>query len=115
MAQDKHPSQISENMRLPSLRFPLASLLPSGAPFGPRLGSPTLHRYDGADNSTNANPDVGDGGSTSAAAAEEGTQIELPTPGFLVCTSLGVVPHLSPDHCNAASAVRWVHIHFESL
>ncbi|EIW77271.1 hypothetical protein CONPUDRAFT_168246 [Coniophora puteana RWD-64-598 SS2] len=115
MAQDKHPSRASENMRLPSLRFHLASPLPSGALFGPRLGTLTLHRYDGAGRNTNANTDPADSDGSANAAEEEGTQIELPTPGFLVCTSRGVVPHLSRDHCNAASAVHWVHVPFESF
>ncbi|KAF8901429.1 tRNA-guanine(15) transglycosylase-like protein [Mucidula mucida] len=45
----------------------------------------------------------------------EDSQIAIPTPGLLVSTSRGVVPHLSRDHNRKTQPIRWVHVPFETF
>ncbi|KAJ7287741.1 tRNA-guanine(15) transglycosylase-like protein [Mycena rebaudengoi] len=58
--------------------------------FGPRTGSLTLRRH--------------------------GNQsIRIDTPGLMVSTSRGIVPHISRDHHKLTPAIRWVHVPFETF
>jgi len=59
--------------------------------YGPRLGNIVLRRPGSA------------------------VDLQIPTPGFLMATSRGVVPHLSRDHHRLTTAIRWVNIPFETL
>ncbi|KAJ7675088.1 tRNA-guanine(15) transglycosylase-like protein [Mycena rosella] len=63
----------------------------AGARFGPRTGSVTLQRH--------ASP----------------TTLTIPTPGLMVATSRGVVPHLSRDQHKRTHPLRWVHVPFETF
>jgi hypothetical protein len=47
--------------------------------------------------------------------SSKGICVEINTPGFLTNTSRGVVPHLSRDHVLETSAIRGVHITYDSL
>ncbi|KAG5653714.1 hypothetical protein H0H81_011118 [Sphagnurus paluster] len=60
------------------------------AQFGPRLGTLILRRPNGC-------------------------EITLDTPTLLTSTSRGVVSHLSRDHVRQSSAIRWVHVPFETF
>jgi hypothetical protein len=71
----------------PGLSFSL--LTPATTRFCPRLGTVILKR-------------------------PEHNDVQVQTPGFLTCTSRGVIPHLSRDHYGL-SGICWVHVHFESL
>ncbi|KAJ4473607.1 tRNA-guanine(15) transglycosylase-like protein [Lentinula aciculospora] len=42
-------------------------------------------------------------------------QIAIDTPGLLVCSSRGVVPHLSRDNVTRTKGIRWIHVPFESF
>ncbi|KAJ7078914.1 tRNA-guanine(15) transglycosylase-like protein [Mycena belliarum] len=61
----------------------------SRGPFGPRTGKVTLQR---------------------AAMA-----LTVSTPGLMVATTRGVVPHLARDQHRRTAALRWVHVPFESF
>ncbi|KAJ6558577.1 tRNA-guanine(15) transglycosylase-like protein [Mycena vulgaris] len=65
------------------------SLVP-GSRFGPRTGTLTLSRHG-----------------TLAST--------IYTPGLMVSTSRGVVPHLSRDQHKRTAALRWIHVPFESF
>lgn len=66
------------------------SLGPSSR-FGPRTGCVTLQRNATA------------------------TSIEIRTPGLMVATRRGIVPHLSRDQYKRVSSVRWIQLPFESF
>ena len=63
---------------------------PITSPFGCRLGTITLDRT-------------------------LDLQLKIHTPGLLVSTSRGVVPHLTRNHTGLTAAIRWINIPFESL
>ena len=41
-------------------------------------------------------------------------EIKVETPGITVCTSRGVVPHLSRDHVRISQAIKLIDLPFES-
>lgn len=62
----------------------------SSSGWGPRVGKVSIRRQDG-------------------------TSLEIQTPGLITSTSRGIVPHLARDTTRATKAIAWVHIPFESL
>ena len=82
------PSILRKTMA--SLKFDLLGAAEQATPFGPRLGLLSLQR-------------------------EDGSVLQIETPGLITTTSRGVVPHLSRDHTSLTEAVRWVQLPFESL
>ncbi|GJE86974.1 Queuine tRNA-ribosyltransferase subunit [Phanerochaete sordida] len=73
-----------------SLKFDLLDTVEQATTFGPRLGVLSLQR-------------------------EDGSSLQIKTPGLITTTSRGVVPHLSRDHTSLTEAVRWVQLPFESF
>lgn len=73
-----------------SLSFTIAQASISKSLFSPRVGTLSLTRN-------------GDG------------NIDIDTPGVIVNTSRGVVPHLSREQYKQCSSVRWVHVPFETF
>ncbi|KAK0205170.1 tRNA-guanine(15) transglycosylase-like protein [Desarmillaria ectypa] len=73
-----------------SLSFTIAQASISKSLFSPRVGTASLMR-NGVD------------------------KIDIDTPGILVNTSRGVIPHLSGDQHKQCSSVRWVHVPFETF
>ncbi|KZS97876.1 tRNA-guanine transglycosylase [Sistotremastrum niveocremeum HHB9708] len=47
--------------------------------------------------------------------SESNDCIKLETPGLLVSTSRGVVPHLSRDNLRRTNVIRWINVPFESF
>ncbi|KAG8216391.1 hypothetical protein J3R82DRAFT_6495 [Butyriboletus roseoflavus] len=83
------PPEIDPTNQYPSLTF---TLPPSVSKFGPRVGRIALTRDDAST-----------------------VRITMDTPNVLVCTSRGVVPHMSRDHTHGSDAVRWINVPFESF
>ncbi|KAH7924918.1 hypothetical protein BV22DRAFT_1065892 [Leucogyrophana mollusca] len=112
MGQQDQPEELV--MRFPAFSFSLvataSAFASSSRPkFGGRLGKIILKRQ---------HPLTEDGSAEGSDPPVKQTTehiIDLDTPNFLSTTSRGVVPHLSRDHCNSMSALRWVHIPFESF
>ncbi|KAK0500025.1 tRNA-guanine(15) transglycosylase-like protein [Armillaria luteobubalina] len=73
-----------------SLSFTIGQASISKSMFSPRVGIASLTR-NGTD------------------------KIDIDTPGILVTTSRGVIPHLARDQHKQCSSVRWVHVPFETF
>jgi hypothetical protein len=87
--------------QLSTLSFNLSTPVSPGTRFGPRIGSLCLQR-----------PRTGHG---SELRIDADVVLNIDTPGLLVPTSRGIVPHLSRDHCRATNAIRLVNVPFEML
>ena len=78
------------------------SLSPPSTRFGPRLGILSLKRPKHS-----LDPQIN--------ASDVDVELKINTPGLLVPTSRGVVPHLSRDHCRMTNAIKLLNIPFETL
>ncbi|EIM87554.1 uncharacterized protein STEHIDRAFT_56363 [Stereum hirsutum FP-91666 SS1] len=74
----------------PEIPSPNATSSSSPSGWGPRVGRVSIRRQDG-------------------------TSLEIKTPGLITSTSRGIVPHLARDTTRATKAIAWVHIPFESF
>lgn len=88
-------------MAVLSMGFSFTLSTPPGTPFGPRLGTLCLKRTKtGHATDIQTNGDV---------------ELKIDTPGLLIPTSRGIVPHLSRDHCRLTNAIKLVNVPFETL
>jgi queuine tRNA-ribosyltransferase len=85
-----------------TLSFTLSTPLPPSTRFGPRLGILCLKR-----------PNIGPDPHINVNNAD--VELKIDTPGLLIPTSRGVVPHLSRDHFRVTNAIKLVNVPFESL
>ncbi|EJD01988.1 uncharacterized protein FOMMEDRAFT_141186 [Fomitiporia mediterranea MF3/22] len=44
-----------------------------------------------------------------------GTEIRVDSPGLIISTSRGIIPHLTQDHVAQMNAIKWVHVPFETF
>lgn len=93
-------ASVSSGALSPSLKF--RSITPITGSFAPRAGVLSLER------------DI-PSPFTHTEMAPNLALWDLPTPGFFINTSRGVIPHLSWDHVRKMNAIGWVHVPFETL
>jgi hypothetical protein len=82
--------------------FTLSTPLSPGTCFAPRLGTLCLKR-----------PKIGHDAQINPIDVD--VELKIDTPGLLVPTSRGVVPHLSRDHYRVTNAIKLVNVPFETL